>query len=277
MTDKPVFIVLWGGPGTIKSTVARSMALHGKVGWHSFDVGGFDRARKLAGEQEIKVTQYPAPLKLSMSKKRQNLEGWKELWEKHLDALTTDLDDPEMVGVVYDTNTRQWVACHRAYLQLKQETAAAANKSIPDGLIQIEYGEVNPWMYEVLDAPKNTGKHLIVTMWEEEERHDELVKGELQSVVTKDRNGNPVMKPQGFRHIGKNADLMLHMVLGPDNKPQGIITKAGMGDTQLTGMVVPEPTFDKLLELVDYASRLVDAGKPLPKEYGELVAAGMML
>ena len=274
----PVFIVLWGGPGSIKSTIAASMAVHGKLGWHSFDVGGDSRARWPKSAVEPHVTTLPAPNRLKLAKKRVNLEGWKELWETHLNALSDDLEDPDIFGIVFDTGTRQWVACHRAYLQLKQETAVAAGKSAPDGLIQIEYGEVNPWMFEVLDAPKNAGKHLIVTMHDEEDRHEELVKGQLESVVIKARDGSVVMKPQGFRHIAKNADLMIHMVLNPmTNKPEGIITKAGMGDTQLTGMVVPEPTFDKLLALCEAAGKLAEAGKPIPGEYGKLMVESMKL
>lgn len=253
----PSIIGLWGGIATAKSSVAASFP--GPIEWFSFDVGGFSRAR-VAPEAQIAVHEYPAPIKFELEKKRVGLEGWTELWGQFLKDYMAALKGP-CKTIVIDTATRCWVACHRAYLQMLQEQ----NPTKPrEGLQQIEYGEVNPWMFSVLDAPKQVGKFLVLTSHDEEERQDQMVKGELKEGVVVMKDGKPVMKPQGFRHLPKNADLMLQMVVD-NGSPWGVVTKSGLVTLALDGARIKNPTFQKLEEVLEGAASLEAAGLEVTK------------
>lgn len=261
MSIPPSVVGLWGGVASAKSSIAATFP--GPIAWHSFDVGGLQRARVPEGQQ-VTLYEYPAPIKLDMLRKRANLEGWTELWASFLSNLVANLNS-DCQTIVIDTGTRCWLACHRAYLQMKQEAAEAANKPIPEGLLQIEYGEVNPWMFQVLDAPKQRGKFLVLTAHDEEERQDQIVKGELkEGVVVLGPDGKPVMKPQGFRHLPKNADLMIRMV-AEAGVPWGVITKSGLVTLKLEGARIKNPTFGKLEEVLEKAGQLEQLGLEVPR------------
>ena len=253
----PSVVLAWGPVASYKSTFAAS---YPKIAWHSFDVGGFERARLPAGVSIIPYV-YPAPVKLSMERKRHELEGWVELWSLFLKNLSADLKNPEVETIVIDTMTRCWLACHRAYLQ----DAQSRNPS-KEGLLQIEYGEVNPWMYAIMDAPKQAKKHLVLTAHDEEERQDVVAKGEKESIIVMD-HGKPVMKPQGFRHAIKNADLVLHMVPDEDGTPIAVVDKAGLGSGKLRGARIKNPSYAKLEEVITKAEELDLAGWDIPKEW----------
>lgn len=259
MNLPPSFYLYWGAPGSIKSSMAATFP--GPIEWFGFDIGGFKRARVPEG-QEITVYEYPAPIKLEMEKKRVDLEGWSELWAEFLKDYTKALKGPAQTLVI-DTGTRCWIACHRAYLQMKQENARAQGKHPAESLLQIEYGEVNPWMFSVLDSPDQQGKNLVVTAHDEEERIDQIVKGEKESVIVTDSYGKPVMKPQGFRHITKNAAIAIQMYI-EDGVGWGEVTKSGLVTSSLTGAKIRLPTYQKLVEVLEGAEDLEKIGLPVP-------------
>lgn len=265
--DNAITVGLWGGIATLKSSCARTFP--GKIAWHSFDIGGFQRARGGEADKFI-VHEYPAPRRLSMDKKRHQLEGWAELWSTFLDNLSTDLKNPAVSTIVYDTMTRQWLACHRAYLQLAQDRNP--NK---EGLIQIEYGEINPWMFEVIDSPKDYGKNLVMTAHDEEQREDVVVvddkgKASKESVVMMEK-GKPIMKVQGFRHAWKNADFVLRME-AEKGVATGTVTKAGIGSIMLDGMSIPFPTYQKIEAIVEACELIEGKGLTVPGDFDLLMA-----
>jgi hypothetical protein len=266
----PITVGLWGGVATLKSSCARTFP--GKIAWHSFDIGGFERARGGDADKFI-LYEYPAPVRLSMGKKRHQLDGWVTLWTSFLENLSNDLKNPDVHTVVYDTMTRMWLACHRAYL----EDAQSRNPN-KEGLVQIEYGEINPWMFEAIDAVKTYKKNLVMTAHDEEQREDVVIvddKGRTtkESVVIMDK-GKPVMKMQGFRHAWKNADLVLQMVA--DDSPVGIVTKAGIGSESIKNMKIPYPTYQKIEAMVAACEVVEAKGMIIPGEFGDLIALAEM-
>lgn len=268
---RPSLTGIWGPPGTIKSTLALTWPKG--IAYFEFDPGGYARGKSyLSGEdqQKIKLYTYMPPIRLSTEAEGHKLEGWFENWERFLADIMTSLKDPAIETLVYDTGTLCWQCCHRAYLQQIQKKNPSR-----ESLVQIEYGDVNPWMYSVLNAPKALGKHLVVVFHEDDIREDRLNKktGIVENVTT------GYHKHAGFGHFTKIADLMLHTVVG-DKRPFAVIedhtdpresVKTGMLPLGLAGFKIPNPTYGKVDTLVEVSQALEREGIPQPADWDDLM------
>lgn len=271
----PTITGIWGAPGTIKSTLAATWPMG--LSWHEFDIGGFERGSQYLNEEQragIILHQYPAPLRLTLDKDGHMLEGWLELFKSFLDNVNEDCKNTAIQTIVVDTGTMCWTATHRAFLQDLQKRN---NKR--ESLTQIEYGDVNPWFYQVVQYPKLRGKNLVMTF------HD-------QPYYVDDGKGGTKEHPKGYvRHAGwahfpNNADLMLHMTVR-DKKPIAAIeshyhlerddVKTGIAPLALARMQIVDPTYDKVMHLVECAKAIAAAGLPMPSEYDQVVNTGEAL
>ncbi len=266
----PSIIGIWGAPGTIKSTLAASWPMG--IGWHEFDLGDFDRGSAYLDEEQRKgvtLHQYPTPVRLSMEKDGHLLEGWMELWQSFLNNLKADLVNPAIQTIVYGTG--HWQPCHRAYLQLIQK-----KNPNRESLLQIEYGEVNPWMSGVMQAPRAANKHLVVIMHDQPYYMDDGKGGSKE-------DPNAGSHPMEWSHFPKRADLMLHTTV-KDIVPYAIIedhsnpkisdVKTGMAPLELVRMKIPNPTYQSIDQLLTCAKAIKAAGAAVPDSVENIIAQG---
>lgn len=270
--NTPTITGIWGAPGTIKSTLAATWPMG--IGWHEFDLGDFERGSAfLDAEQAKGVTlhQYPTPVRLSMEKDGHLLEGWIELWQDFLANLKADLAKPNIETVVYGTG--HWQPCHRAYLQLLQRKSP--NR---ESLIQIEYGDVNPWMSAAMQAPRAAGKNLVVIMHDTPYYIDDGKGG-----TKEDPNGSS--HPAEWSHFSKRADLMLHttvkdkvphIVFEDHNNPRIKDVKTGMAPLELTRMELANPTYDSIMGIINAAKALQRNGDEIPTDADMIVATAKL-
>lgn len=274
---RPSLTGIWGPPGTIKSTLA--LTWPAGITYFEFDPGGFERGAAYLGPEEraaVKLYTYMPPIRLSTEAEGHKLEGWFENWERFLSDIMTSLADPEIQTLIYDTGTLCWQCCHRAYLQQIQKKNPSR-----ESLVQIEYGDVNPWMYSVLNAPKTKGKHLVVVFHQDDIREDRLNKktGIVENVVT------GYHRHAGFGHFTKIADLMLHTVV-EDKKPFAVIedhtdpkesVKTGSLPLGLARFRIPGPSYDKVSTLHKVSQALEREGVQMPSDWAELMTMAKLV
>ncbi len=276
----PSITGIWGAPGTIKSTLAASWPMG--ISWHEFDIGGFERGSAYLNEEQkagIIFHQYPAPLRLLLEKDGHLLAGWFELYQGLLANLEKDCANPAIQTVVIDTGTLCWQACHRAYLQMLQK-----KNSTRESLQQMEYGDVNPWMYNTVQYPKLKGKHLVLTF------HDEPIyvpnpnsTGKFDATMEHPKG---YRKHRGWTHFPSNADLLLHTVI-KKRIPYAIFedhgdlskedVKTGIAPLELTRMEVANPTFEKIVQLVEGAKTIKARNLPMPETPESIIEQGQAL
>ncbi len=275
----PSIIGIWGAPGTIKSTLAATWPMG--IGWHEFDIGGFERGSAYLNEEQkagITLHQYHIPIRLTMEKEMGHaLEGWMEMWAMFLKNIQADLRDPNIHTLVYDTGTLCWQACHRAYLQMLQKT-----KPNRENLMKEEYGDVNPWMYAVLQKPKAEGKHLVVTFHDAPYYVDVVRNGRDESI--EDPSG--AAHHAGFSHFTKITDLMLHTFV-EDKIPYAAIedhtnkkirdVKTGIAPLELVHMKVADPSFDKVDQFITCAKAIKARNLPMPETPESIIEQGQAL
>lgn len=245
------------GKTTLALTAPRSL-------WHiDLDVGGFRRAsHRFQGIPGISSTPYYLPRQAVVGQLRQGqqlalgskapsvlrptqiLVGYRELWYKLLSDYADHLEDPSTRTIVFDSFPQVWELCRFGYLQELQEKNPGKPR---ESLIQIEYGEPNARMRQLLYAARQMDKNLVLTHYLTEEYQDKLVDGTVKSVVVG-------IKHAGWKFLDKEADVVVRTRMqwdtDPDTRakkltPYATIRINGMA-LEATGAEMREPTWDKI-------------------------------
>lgn len=139
-----------------------------------------------------------------------DLMGWKELWYTFLTQYVEDMTNEKYKTIVIDSATNLWPICHKALLQEKQEITRRDSGGLRtrERLLSIEYGEANDRFLPLIQAAREMKVNLIVVHHTTEERQDQMVAGELQSVAT----GRTVFA--GWKHMRKWVDLEVWFEMG---------------------------------------------------------------
>ncbi len=271
----PSITGIWGAPGTIKSTLAASWPMG--ISWHEFDIGGFERGSAYLNEEQkagVILHQYQPPIRLSMEKDGHLLEGYVELWQSFLNNIKTDLANPNIHTLVYDPGSICWQCCHRAYLQMLQKRTPTREQ-----LLQIEYGDVNPWQLAVIQAPRAKDKNLVVTFHTSPYYVDDGKGG-----TKEDPSG--AVHPDGWSHFSKSADLILHttvldkvpyVIFEDHNNPKIKDVKTGMAPLELVRMRLENPSYEKIAQLVDGAKTIKARNLPMPETPESIIEQGQAL
>lgn len=233
------------------------------------DVGGFRRARHRFQNPDgsiqsgITSTPYYLPRQAVVDQLRQGsrqtsgkapsvlkptsiLRGYKELWYQMLTDYADKLEDPNIQTIGFDSWVQVWELCRFAYLQEIQERGATSGK-IRESLLQIEYGEPNARMRQLLYAAREMDKNLVLTHYMTEERQDRLVDGSVVSVVVG-------WKHAGWRYLDKEADVVVRTEMRPDKNgkltPWGTIRINGLA-LDATGTDLPNPTWTQITQTLE--------------------------
>lgn len=251
MSEQSFIVLLQGDTGTGKSTLA--LTFPKKIVHFELDLGGFRRAKRRFKEEiksgQIVSQQYELPqqviedqLGLTQSSR---LIGVKELWYKLLTDYSTALKDDSVQTIVIDSFAFLWDLCHMGFLQEKQEKDKSRER-----LLEIEYGEPNIRLRTFIYQAKQRKKNLILTAPLTDVRIDQMIRGEVKSVVVG-------TKAAGWRHVGKEVDFTIetstetkHTDGGIVTVPKGKIIKSAVG-LELVGMELETPTWDTIQGIIN--------------------------
>lgn len=255
--------LLIGPAGSGKSSVALSGA--GKTGFMEFDPGSYERA--VSGspidESMIRLSRHWPPLdslrdlgKINVGPQGgvapaavRHLTGWREKYEDFVEKYFVNLEDPEVLQIVIDTETRQWLVIRQGFLQQVQEAQAGSNKAEADRLGTLQYTEPNARYEQLSVASKMYGKDLVLIGHMKAEYRGDTATGR--------------MIHDGHKEAENIADLFLEFSI-ENKQPVATIRKAGAGGLELVGMKLVAPTLGTLHELLDNASLIRKMGGTLP-------------
>ena len=261
--DTPIQVLsIWGDNKTGKSTLALTAP---KPMLHMDLDLGFQRAAprfqaEIASE-EITTKRYPVPLQTRPPR----IYGIKEVWQTFQADLLKALESKTIKTVVVDTHTQLWEICRLGFLQEKQE-----NQFYPDGnmkkievngkyieqtlrerLLPIEYGEPNNRMRSIIYAARSMGKILVLTHYARDIYRQVMTadKGLVEqnlSATTGEREAD------AWKYVEGLCDIMVKTSVSVA-VPQAKVTLSGVG-LSLVGVELTEPTYDKLVKLVNFAT-----------------------
>jgi hypothetical protein len=188
----------------------------------------------------------PSTRQLKQPKK---VEGMKELWQTIVSDFVYVCGVKEILTVVFDSSTALWNIAHNTRLQELQEIQEYKwkkehpNTPFPEDeyrerLQPIEYGPANDRMTSVLQTSRSFKKDLVLTHYPTDE-YGTVPDG--KGGVTEGKTGKLVI--DGFKHTGKNSDLILWLVLKEYHKegkvvrqPAAKITKCGVAGMGLNAI-----------------------------------------
>ena len=273
-----VILSIWGETKTCKTTLA--LTFPKPLVHFEFDPGGLEwAAHKFVGEA-ITSTPYAVPIQLGVDKEGKGnriptlhpfqLRGIKELWYKVLADYNKALEDKSIQTIVMDTATQLQQIDRAGYLQEKQEAQFNPNGTLPPGeklrqqLQQFEYTEPNARMRSIIYAVRIHKKNLVLVHFAADEyiTRPNSQTGSLESVTS----GKIIL--DGFKETERLVDMEIYtytvgtiikqQVIPNINQPQslspwGIIMKSGLGSISVVGSRIQEPTYDKIMKLVEMA------------------------
>ena len=79
------------------------------------------------------------------------------------------------------------------------------------------------------------------------------------------------MEHRGWGGMPYAMDIVLHFSKGPNGRPQADVRQVGVGSADLEDYIIPEPTWAKMVAMIEAASALKEAGIPLPDDYDDLI------
>ena len=266
---------VFGQTGTGKSTFAKTAP--GRKFWAELDPGSYERASGEAKDESVEFHEYHAPLTaledmgaLDFAMVGQSGRGAVQInhkyvgWNETYWAFIKDFMDfikGNPGTVVIDTSTLLWDMAQNALRQRIQEGSGdAAYKS--DRLKRLEYQEPNSQLTQILQGSKGRGCNVILIA-----HRGEIWEGDKPT-------GR--WKPDGWNKAMDSADVSL-MFDVKNKKPVATVFKAGGCDLELVGREIVEPTFTKVEELINAATKLRKMGMPLPSLNEELLELAAQL
>ena len=247
---------IYGEPATIKSSLTLTWPT--PIAFYDLEHGGH-RAWGWAGMVEsgqVTVRTFDVPHK-SMTQRYEKLSGYMKCWKDLTDSMESDLD--KFATVVWDTGTVVWALDRDCMMEEIQQITPQRKQ-----LQQIEYGEPNRRMTELLNLAKAFRTHLVITHHEADEYVQLL--DPLGKAIT-DENNNPVSVttgkkvPEGFKHTIGLSDWVLRTTMVSTGRgdtaltyPVATVEKSAYG-LHMLGKTIEWPSYDKLDQL---------AAQPIP-------------
>ena len=209
--------VLYGKQGSLKTSITTTWP--GLVRLYDFDLGAH-RAwgiEKLMATNVVEVVKIRMPEK-SLTSRHESMQGYSEAWMRFLELYLADCRSPAVKTIVLDTATVLWTLIQDAYLQ-EIQWAKPDRKQ----LLQVEFGEPNRRMKQVVDTAKNAEKNLFLVSHESQEYATVTYMGkpllDENGQVKSSATGKQV--PEGFKAIRDFADWVLRTTLDDDEKNPG--------------------------------------------------------
>lgn len=235
-TGKTTFALTWPKP----------------IVYFEFDIGGWDRAKKDA--TNITRLQFPTPVQAiihssGLVAQPKMIVGMKELWYQFLTEYNKACLDKAVATIVLDTWCQVWEICRLAVLQEKQEAQLVNGKLAPGeklrtSLLQIEYGEPNARMRNIMFYAKSTGKNLVLVTYDRDEYKAQIGEdGRYQEV----RTGRKVFNV--WSETMKHSDIALWTSI-ENSKPIATITLAGIAPLEMVGVTIPENKYETLMQMI---------------------------
>jgi len=244
--------LIGGEEKTGKSTLA--LTFPKPMVYHEFDIGGYDRAKK-SDTEYITLHKYTIPLQASMKNgtmvPSKTVIGIKELWYKFLYDFNQACLNDDVKTIVIDTWYQLWEVARLGVLQEKQELQFDDNGQLKKGetkirtaLLQIEYGEPNARMRNIMFYAKGMNKHLVLVTYDKDEYKPQIdPDGRLVEV----RTGKKLYA--GWSETQKHADIALWNRL-----ENGVftteITLPGVVPMEYVGMKFEDFSYDLLAGLI---------------------------
>lgn len=249
--------VVFGETGTGKSTLALSFPK--PLVHFELDIGGFDRAagryKKEISNGEITTKSYCWPISaLEMELglvKRTSTGDMKKLWQEVGRDFVEIIKAQKVKTIVIDTFSQFWDLDQMAFFEEVQEGSEKSRARMS----QIEYTEPNTRMRTVIYYAKRMDINLVLVC----HATDVWKKRPLPNGKTEDYTDG--IKPEGWKHVGKEADYILQTYIvseeKKDNKgkktlvhtPHAVVTKSAVG-LDLVGWVFANPTWDELESII---------------------------
>jgi len=253
-----MIVVIGGEEKTGKTTFA--LTFPKPLAYFEFDIGGYDRAIRRIPENEralITRKQYPTPLQAMVLPNSKELlhaklvVGMKELWYKFLSDYNNACTNPEIRTIVLDTWFQVWEINRLSVLQEKQEAQLEDDGTLKKGeklrqsLLQIEYGEPNARMRNLMFYARGTGKDLVLVTYDRDEYKPQLDADGRRVEV---RTGKKVYG--GWGETMKHADIALWTSLD-GNQPVAKITLPGIVPPERVGIELPNNSYSTLMSVIN--------------------------
>lgn len=257
--------VIGGEEKTGKTTFSLSFP---KPLWYAeFDLGGFERAiyRFSAAERtQIVRTTFPVPLQALVAPNREGLThaklvmGMRELWYKFLTEFNDACSNPNFQTLVLDTWFQVWEVNRLCVLQEKQESQldpdgifrpAKPGEKMRQQLQQIEYGEPNSRMRNLMFYARGMGKHLVLVTYDRDEYKPQLNE---EGRIVEIRTGKKIYG--GWAETMKHTDIALWTSLeyGANSvHPVAAITLPGLASLEKVGFILPDNSYQTLMQVLE--------------------------
>jgi hypothetical protein len=231
-----------------------------------FDIGGIERGSTKAQREAAKITQFYTPIQIATPGQHMNkgLTGFSKCWMEFLNWYmgqqgVISADSIETIGI--DTGTILYNI--RTDSELEEIQKRNPERKMLD---KTEYKSTNSDFYGLAQHSKQKNKNLIMLF----EERDIYVTG-VNDQGKSESMPSGEMEHKGWSSMPYNVDVVLKFGIGKDKKPEAIIQEVGKGSTELRGLVIPEPTWERLNELLDIAQKLKEEGIPIPDSYQSLI------
>lgn len=239
----PSVTTLYGETGTTKTSLALTWPK--PIAFYDLEHGGHRAWQwtELISSGDVTVREFNIPHK-SMTERYSRLSGYIEAWGNLAKSMETDLAN--FATVIWDTGTVVWALDRDCVLEEIQKEVPTRKQ-----LQQIEYGEPNRRMTELLNLAKAFQTNLVITHHETDE-YIQLM-DPLNRPVMDERN-NPVSVttgrkvPEGFKHTIGLSDWVLRTTISPTHIPSAVVEKSAYG-LHLLGKSMEWPTYEKLSEM----------------------------
>lgn len=247
----PSVTTIYGEPGTIKSSLALDWPK--PLVFYDLEHGGHRAWRwiELIASGDVTVREFNIPHK-SMIERYSKLSGYIDTWGALAKTMEEDLAN--FATVVWDTGTVVWALDRDCVLEEVQKVTPARRQ-----LLQIEYGEPNRRMTELLNLAKAFQTNLVITHHETDE-YTQLIDPLGRPML--DENNNPISVttgrkvPEGFKHTIGLSDWVLRTTLATvtsgsetTRTPRALIEKSAYGLHLLGIPPINWPTYNKLSAL----------------------------
>jgi len=180
----------------------------------------------------------------------------KESYIKFLNDFNNACMDDSVKTIVIDTASQLWEVIRMALLQEKQEaqlkpdgTLKNPNESLRTNLLQIEYGDANPRMRNILYLARGMKKHLVMVNYSRSEYVSQIGKDGRLETVTSGK-----LELAGWGYYYSQCDIVIHTYSDNSNVPQAKICDkhpCGLGIEATGQEIVPNPTYDNLLAVIE--------------------------
>ncbi len=246
---------IWGATKVGRTTFMVSAP---KLAVAEFDVGGLERGSTPKQREGIKVARFPKPVNIATIGHHFNwgLQGYTERWGEFLEwyrmPRTGIIYDPEVETIGIDTATELYELRTDHELQQIQ-----VNKPDRKMLESTEYRSTNNDLKALSQEGKQHGKNMI---WVFEERPIYV-----NDVASQE------MEHRGWGGMPYAMDIVLHFAKGPGGRPQADVRQVGVGSADLEGYIIPEPTWAKMVAMIEAAAILKEIGMSLPSDLDDLI------